>query len=113
MLAVKERIRRMNRRRNAGGGDEDDERSSAEGDDEDDKPPQYKAVSCGHLAAAQSLNSQLSLLGWKYDELIQVDKVVDLVNMFNYILSSSQVKMLERVWNDYQEPLLAPARYSG
>ena len=37
--------------------------------------------------AFYALNSQLSLLGWRYDELIKLDKMVHLVSVFNYILS--------------------------
>ena len=70
---------------------------------DDKEVPDYSAVGSTRLVYSQSLNSQLSLLIGKYDSMIQVDRVVDMVETLLRILDSQTVSLLQQLWRDYQQ----------
>jgi len=73
------------------------------------RPGGYQAVSCGHIAPSPGLNSQLALLMGKYSDLIDSDRLVDLVITVSCIMSSSRVLMLEKVWREYKQSWPCPS----
>ena len=91
MKSIKDKLKRKN--------------SSIYNDDSagDARPKDYSAVGSTRLVYSQSLNSQLSLLIGKYDSMIQVDRVVDMVETLLRILDSQTVSLLQQLWRDYQQ----------